>query len=530
MNQQRLKLLSLSIILVFVVVVAKLFFFQVISSYSLKNKNLSQMYKTEKILPSRGEIKDYNNFPLTTNINLYKLAIYKPNLTDELVNVFNKINAVKPNFIIDNQNSINQFTANQNQLWYVFGTPFTDSEKKQIDIDGISFEKYQTRFYPEKEMAKPILAGLEKYYNKQLTGKTGFILASKDAIGNTLLSQKTWSIPHQNGFNLHTGIYKNIQFFTEKILKEGVEKYQADSGSIIIMNSQTGKIISMASLESTPSAKNIAIGNLFEPGSIFKPLVMTMALDNQSIKPDFICDKCDRDRNIGSDIITNWDEKHHPNSNLKDIIINSDNIGMSYIIDELGEKKFLEYFQKLGLSQKSGIDLQGEAKPYPKTYWSHIDLAAASFGQGFALTQIKFLQAFNTIALDGKMIDPKIVQYLESDNEKIQIKNRPPINIFNEKATKEMKNILKYAVENGPLSSLKDKNMEVCAKSGTAQVAIGGKYNENSAIASYVGFSPCDKPKFTMIVTINNPKTAIWGSQTAAPIWYEIARYLYNLL
>jgi cell division protein FtsI/penicillin-binding protein 2 len=530
MNQQRLKLLSISIIFIFIIVVAKLFFYQVIWSYSLKNKSLSQTYKTEKILPTRGEIIDFNNFSMATNINLYKLAIYKPNLKEDLLNVFNQINTVKSNFIIDNQNTINQFSANKNQLWYVFSTPFTDQEKSQIKIDGVTFEKYQTRFYPEKEMAKPLLTGLEKYYNKQLTGKTGFMLASKDAIGNTLLTQKTWSIPHQNGFNLHTGIYKNIQFFCEKALKEGMEKYEADSGSIIIMNSQTGKIISMASLESTPSGKNIAISDLFEPGSIFKPLVMTMALDSQAIKSDYICEKCDRDRTIGNDTITNWDEKHHPDSTLKDIILNSDNIGMSFIIDELGEKRFLEYFQKLGLAQKSGIDLQGEAKPYSKTYWSHIDLATASFGQGFALNQIKFLQAFNTLALDGKMIEPKIVEYLESGQGKIQIKTRPPVSIFNQNAIKEIKDILKYAVETGPLSSLKDKDMEVCAKSGTAQVAISGKYTESSAIASYVGFSPCDKPKFTMIVTLNNPKTAIWGSQTAAPIWYEIARYLYNLL
>lgn len=516
--------------MIFVLVIIKIFFYQVIWSYSLREKSLSQMYKTEKIIPLRGEIRDVDDFPLVFNITNYKIAIYKPNLKLDLISIFNQINTIKPDFIKNNQNAINLFIGNINQKWYVFPTLFTNPEIKQIDLDGVSFEKVETRYFPETDLAKIILNGLEAYYNKQLSGKTGFILSPKDAIGNTLLTQRTWNINSTNGVNLHTGIHRNIQYYVEKTLKKGLEEYQADSGSVIIMDSKIGNIIAMSSLEASPSGKNIAISDLFEPGSIFKPLVVSIALDTNSIKPDYICPRCATPFKIGEYDITNWDEKFHPNTDLKDIIKNSDNIGMVNIMENIDQAKFLEYFQKLKLTQKTGIDLQGESKSYPKTYWSHIDLATAAFGQGFAVNQLQFLQAFNVIANNGYLIQPKIVDHFDTDNGTIQLKKPAPVQIFKNETIAEIKKILKYSVETGPLNRLKPADIEVCAKSGTAQVALGGNYTDSSVIASYVGFSPCDNAKYTMIVTLNNPKTSIWGSQTAAPIWYELTAYLSNLL
>lgn len=520
MKNQRLKILSFSIIAIFFVVIIKLFYYQAIAGFSLKEKNMAQMYKIQKISPNRGNIYDSSNFPLATNNNWYQLSIYKPNLKESLIDVLNLIDTKKTDFIINNQNVIDIFSKNENQLWYTFPTQFTKEEKDALDIDGVSFETVQDRFYPEGNLGKTVIKGLENYYDKQLSGKTGFILAPKDAIGNTLLTQKTWQINSKNGIDLKTSLKRNIQYYTEQILKKGLEQFSADSGSAIIMDSSTGGIIAMSTIEASPSGKNISISDLFEPGSIFKPLVMSMALDSNSIKPDYICPKCAGPLTIGEYTITNWDEKFHPNTDLKDIIKNSDNVGMSNIIEQLGQKKFQEYFEKLGLTQKTGIDLQGEAKPLIKNRYSKIDLATAAFGQGIAISQIEFLQAFNTIANNGIMLQPWVNKH----------KTRLPQNIFKESTITEIKNIMKYAVETGPLNKLRPSGMEICAKSGTAQIAVGGKYNENSTIASYVGFSPCFNPRFTMIVTYNNPKSSEWGSQTAAPIWYEIAEKLYNLL
>ncbi len=204
---------------------------------------------------------------------------------------------------------------------------------------------------------------------------------------------------------------------------------------------------------------------------------------------------------------------------------------MSYIISHLGLDNFLRYYQKLGLNQKTGIDLQGEAKPTVKTNWPEIDLATASFGQGIVVTQVNMLQAFNVIANNGQLVKPKVAQYFTDNLDRVSYpKKQNPITIFSPQIISQMKDILKYAVENGVVNQFRPKNLEVCAKSGTAQVAIKGSYTDSSTIASYIGFSPCNNPKFTMIVTINNPKSSPWGSSTAAPIWYELASKIDHLL
>jgi cell division protein FtsI/penicillin-binding protein 2 len=548
---QRHKILLISLTFCFFIIITRLFYWQIIKSPELKEKALSQTYKLEKVIPNRGRIFSSDNFPLVLNQTNYKISIYKPNLKDSLNNVLAKIDQAHPNFIQDNQTILDNFNNNNNQKWLDLNTLFTDPEEKQIEnIPGLSFQKTEKRYLPEDKLATDMIGfiaknsqgsnigygGLEAYYNKQLQGKTGFIWGPQDATGKTILTKKSWISPEADGQDLYTSINRSVQYQTEKILSDGIQKYDADSGSITIMDSKTGSIIAMSSLTATSSAtasasKNPAIADLFEPGSIFKPLVVTMALDKKAITTDYICTGCAHPLTIGQYTITNWDNELHPDSSLRDIIKNSDNIGMSYVINQLGLQNFLEYFQKLGLNQKTGIDLQGESKPTMKSSWPDIDLATASFGQGVVVTQINMLQAFNTIANDGVLVRPHLLNYFSDDLGNINyFRSRQGVKIFGAQSISDIKSILKYAVENGVVASLKPKDLEVCAKSGTAQVAVKGGYTDSSTIASYIGFSPCNNPKFTMIVTINNPKSSPWGSSTAAPIWYDLAEKISYLL
>ena len=549
MLKTRSKILSIALTFCFITISFRLFYWQVIKSSELKEKVINQTYKLEKTIPERGKIYSSDNFPLVLNETTYQVSIYKPNLKDELDNILNKIDQILPNFKLENNILIDKFKNNPNQKWITFTSYFNEDQKKQLEIPGLEFQQIEKRYYPENMMTKDILGiiskdyngsqigygGLEAFYQKQLKGKTGFIWAPQDATGKTILNKKSWSSESVNGRDIYTNINRSAQFYVEKLLQEGINKFSADSGSITLLEPKTGAIIAMASLNSTSSAtissiRNPAISDLFEPGSIFKPIIISMALDSKSIDTNYICTKCDRTNIIGKYFISNWNNEFHPNSSLQDIIKNSDNIGMSHIINKLGLKNFLNYYQKLGLSQKTGIDLQGEAKPSLKTEWPEIDLATASFGQGIVVTQINMLQAFNVIANDGILVKPKVVNYFTEGDKIIKNNNKIEKEVFNKKTIEDVKTILKYSVENGVVSQFKPKNLEVCAKSGTAQIAINGKYTDSSTIASYIGFSPCNNPKFTMIVTINNPKTSPWGSSTAAPIWYELASKLNDLL
>jgi len=547
--KQRSKILSIALTFCFILVSSRLFYWQIIKGPELKEKAQNQAYKLEKINPERGKIYSSDNFPLVLNETIYQLSIYKPNLKEEIDSIVNKINKVLPDFKVDNNLLIERLKNNPNQKWITFNSYFNQKQKEQLNLPGVQFQKIEKRFYPEESMAKDVLGiiskdyqgtpigygGIEAFYQKQLKGKTGFVYAPQDATGKTILNKKTWSSESVNGRNVFTSINRSAQFYVEKLLQEGINKFSADSGSITIMEPKTGAIIAMASLSNSKSAsissiRNPAISDLFEPGSIFKPIIVSMALDNKSIDTNYICSQCNSPNTIGKYSISNWNNEFYADSNLQDIMKNSDNIGMSYIINKLGLKDFLKYYQKLGLNQKTGIDLQGEAKPSLKTQWPEIDLATASFGQGIVVTQINMLQAFNAIANDGLLVKPRVVNYFTEGDKIIKNKNQIETQVFSHQTIKDIKSILKYSVENGVVDRFRPKNLEVCAKSGTAQIAIGGSYTDTSTIASYIGFSPCDQPKFTMIVTINNPKTSPWGSSTAAPIWYELASKLNDLL
>lgn len=500
---------------------------------------------------TRGQIYSSDEFPLVVNQTDYLISIYKPNLKDDLELIYQKINQIHPGFIQQNQNILDTFKKNDRQKWIDLNTFFNKSESDQLaQIPGITTNQLKSRYYPENTLAKNILGfiskdsqgnyigygGLESYYNKQLQGKTGFFWGPQDGTGKTILTKKSWNLPSSDGNNLYASINRAVQYLVEKTITEGVEKYQADSASVSIMESSTGRLIAMASVTATSSAtpsasRNPAISDLFEPGSIFKPIIMTMALDQKSIDTDFICTECSHSRTIGEYTIGNWDNSLHPDSTLKDIIKNSDNIGMSYIMTQLGLDNFLKYYKKLGLNQKTGIDLQGESRPTLKTSWPEIDLATASFGQGIVVTQINMLRAFNTIANNGVLVQPTVVDYYTNYlNNKFTPKRKSPQQVFSPESIVKMKDILKYAVENGVVNQFRPKDLEVCAKSGTAQVAVKGSYTDSSTIGSYIGFTPCNNPKFTMIVTINNPRSSPWGSSTAAPIWYDLASKINRLL
>ena len=549
MNQTRTKTVVFTLIGFYLVVVLRLFYWQIIKNPELNQKIINQTYKPEVIPATRGKIFDSLGAPLALNQTFFHLSIYKPDLKLKPENIISTITAVH-HFSDDDTNSINKFLVNSSQKWLSLKDNFTNDEISQIKDPGLTFSPTITRYYPEGALAKNILGftildqygqiqpigGLESFYQRQLQGKSGFQWESKDATGKTILTKAGWRIDTIEGRDLHTSINRQIQYQVETALQDGIAKYTADSGSITIMRPSDGAIIAMSSFTATQSAtpsatyRNPVIADLFEPGSIFKPLVMSMALDKHTINPDWICTKCGSPHQIGQYSITNWDNELHANTDLKDIIKNSDNIGMSYIIQTLGLNNFLHYYQLLGLNRKTGIDLQGEVRALPKTVWPEIDLATASFGQGLAVTQIQMLQAFNTIANNGVMTPAHLVEYYDDNGHKVTPKLPDNTDVYQLNTVNTVKTFLKYGVDNGVVAHFNSGHLDVCAKSGTAQVAINGDYSNNSTNASYIGFSPCQNPKFTMIVTINNPKSSPWGSSTAAPIWYDLAAKLQSLL
>lgn len=520
-DNSRIKTINLTIIFAFFIVIFRLFYWQVIKSPEIKSKNTFQNSKLKSILPVSGKILSSDNFPLSLGIKIYKLSIYKPNLKISIDELLQKLNEINPEIITKNTTQITNLN-NSNIKWVTLNGNFDQRQKDSLNLPGLEFEQNTIRFYPENNLAKNIVTNLESYYKRSLNGKIGFSLSSVDGTGQSILTRRNWRLLETDGIDIKTSLNRQIQNILETSIKAGLEKYQAQSASGTIIDPSTGNIIAMSYLyaNTSPNTNIGNIGNLFEPGSIFKPIVVAIGLDSKKINENFVCDDCDRERVFGQYTINNWDNTFHTNTNLKDIIKNSDNIGMSNIIQNIGKETFQKYYHSLKLDSKNEIDLIGESVSPRKIFYSDIDLATASFGQGLAVNEIQILQAFNTLANQGQLVSAHFNTNLTTN----------PIQVFSKETSSKISDILKYAVENGAISSLKPKNLEVCAKSGTAQVAIEGQYNETNTIGSYIGYSPCTNAKFTMIITINQPKNSQYGSSTAAPIWFEIAQKLSTLL
>ncbi len=530
MNQKtRHQSLLLAISIGYLLAFFRSFYWQIIRYSALKPQSQRQSYQIKKIDQTLGQIYSQDNYPITTSHTNYNLSLYKPELKDTVENIISAISSLEPQFKINDEVKIKLFLQ-PTIKWVDFNQNFSQKQSQQIQLPGLIWKKSETMSISQPDLFAPPAIAIQKYYYRQLAGQAGYLISPVDATDHIILTNKIWERPAQNGLNIITSLKPNIQKIITSELINGINTFQANSGSVTVLNPKTGYIIGIFSFVASPSATNLnsnlkPVTDLIEPGSIFKPVVLSIALDSHKISQDYLCLQCHQPLKIGTNLITNWNEQTHPNSNLFEIIKNSDNIGMSHIILQTGLPTFLSYFHQIGLDQKSHVDLFGESTPIKKSYWSEIDLAAASFGQGFAINQIQMISAFNIVANDGRFTKIKIVPEANDYSDNVTSKT-----IFQKSTTDFIKSVLKYATENGATSIYKPSDMEVCAKSGTAQIAVKGSYAKDEVNASYIGFSPCSRPKFIMAITLNNPKISSWGSSSAAPIWYKIAAKISPLL
>jgi len=423
-----------------------------------------------------------------------------------------------------------------------------------MDIEGVGFEKQEVRVYPEGSAAAHLLGfvgkdvdandvgyfGLEGYYEMSLSGKPGYASFETDAIGKPILLGDSREIRAIGGINLLTHIDKAIQSVLDRKLLAGVEKYGAVGGTAIVMNPADGSILAMSSYPSYHPVEYWEYGDeyfadpsisfSFEPGSIFKVLVMSAALDAGVVEQDTKCTICDGPYKIDKYLIETWNKKYHADSDMVDVIVNSDNVGMVFVSQKLGIDKMYDYLELFGIGQLTEIDLQGEVTPKLRERgdWSSVDLATASFGQGIAVTPIQMVHAVATIANGGVSMKPQVVDKIVGEGWEEDISPESGQRAISPKAAAEMTAMMTEAVKYYEAIWTKKGDFRVAGKTGTAQVPIKGHYDEGKTIASFVGFAPYDDPEFVMLVTLRQPSASQWGAETAAPVWYTIAEELFT--
>lgn len=440
--------------------------------------------------------------------------------------------------------------------WVSLVKSISTQQKKQIEdlnLAGVGFEQKSSRFYPEGSSSAHLLGflgsdakgegkgyfGLEGYYDGELKGISGLVRSERDALGLPILIGNFFTSEARNGKNLVLNIDRTVQFIAEKKLKEGVEKFGAKAGSVVIMDPRTGGILALAAFPSyDPSKyfsfpkeyyKNPVVADQYEPGSTFKVLVMAAAVNENLVTADTKCDICTGPVPVGGFTIRTWNNQYRPEASTKDVIVHSDNTGMVFVGRKLGQDKFYSYLENFGFGKSTDIDLQDESSPEirGKNTWKEIDLATASFGQGIAVTPIQMIRAVATIANGGNLMEPQMVKEIRDEKGSFEIKPKIVRQVFNESTAEVIKEMMVAAVEEGEAKFVKAKGFRVAGKTGTAQIPVAGHYDPNKTIASFVGFAPADNPKFVMLVRYDEPSSSIFGAETAAPTFFAIAKELF---
>lgn len=562
----RLKIFSLLFLLAFVLLIARLFYWQVIKSKDLSAQARIQYQLGKEIRAPRGNILASDGSWLAASGEAYLVYASLPDvnkpfdtIADRLAPLFSdKGESEEENklLILKEADRLKSLLKKSEVVWVPLKhkvAPTTKEKIEALDIPGIGFEFEEARIYPEASSAAHLLGfvgrntagadqgyfGLEGFYDLTLTGKPGYVSREKDARGLPILLGSSREISAIGGVGLLTHIDKTIQLMLEKKLFLGIKKYGASAGTAIVMEPKSGAILGMASFPSYDPVsyyeygdeffKNPAVSDAFEPGSIFKVIVMSSAIEEGVVTPDTKCEVCGGPMKVGRYYIETWNQVYHPDSNMVDVIVNSDNVGMAWVAQKLGADALYSHLQRFGIGSITGIDLQGEATPKlrEKDSRSVIDLATAGFGQGVAVTPIQMVATVSTIANQGIPTTPQVVDKLIGDGWEEDIKPEKKERVISAETANQITVMMVEAAKEGEAKWTHVRGFKVAGKTGTAQIPISGHYDEEKTIASFVGFAPADNPRFVMLLTLREPGSSPWASETAAPLWYDIVKDLF---
>lgn len=534
----------------------KLFYWQILKAEELAAAAEKQHWVSFEIPAKRGDILASDGFPLATSEEAFLVFASIPDLKEKPEVVASKIAPlIVEEGVEKTEQMIKQRLSREDLVWVPLRHKVSRQTKENLEklnIAGIGFEEEEKRDYPEGSISAHLLGfvgadingkdkgyfGLEGYYDLELRGQPGFVHREKDALGRPILVGESKEEKRINGKNLLTTIDRSVQLIVEEKLKIGLRRYGAVSGSVVVMEPKNGAILAMASLPSYDPAfywkydktlfPNPIIASSYEPGSTFKVLVMAAAIDSGVVSPETHCDKCAGPRNISGYTIRTWNDKYFPDSTMTEVIQHSDNVGMVFVSERLGKEKLLAYIKNFGFGKPTGIDLQEETSPplRPDGEWKPIDLATASFGQGIAVTPLQMVRAVGTIANKGGLVKAFVVKKIIGEGKEKEIPLSGGVQVIKPSTAAIITEMMVNAVDNGEAKWAKPKGFRIAGKTGTAQIPVAGHYDEEKTIASFVGFAPADEPKFVMLVTLREPTSSPWGSETAAPLWFDIAKEL----
>jgi cell division protein FtsI/penicillin-binding protein 2 len=530
--------------------------------------------QTETIYPERGDIYDRWGHLLAGNKQVYEVGAELQNVTDPQTIAAAVSSVTGADFatvlaaasipyasgkseyskLVDSvtPEEIAQLSALQKQ--YAAQASASKRGKPTPSLSGLIWSPYLERSYPEGTLAANVLGfynyldrnngrgyfGVEEKYNDLLAGTPQQVFVPNDPN----LVQQIPEVPP--GASLILTIDREIQASVEKILDENVKKTGATSGTIIVSDPRTGEILAMATTPEmdpnqywnyseifpSPTPYNRAIGQTYEPGSVFKVLTMAAALDTSTVTPDTpFLDTGSIE--IGGIYIHNWDGGAWGPQTMLGCMQHSLNVCLAWVGTQLGPTKFYDYVRAFGIGNKTGIDLAGEVN-WPLRLpgdgqWFPVDLGTNSFGQGVAVTPIQMVMAIDAVANDGKMMAPHILRSMIENGRQY---NTPPQVVgtpISAETAHTLTAMLTQSLE-GESSDALVPGYSMAGKTGTASIPTETGYSSSLTNASFVGWGPSDNPQFLVYIWLEKPQTSEWGSVVAAPVFSEVVKSLVVLM
>lgn len=532
------------------VLVLRLVHLQVLNAHEYRNIVLNQNQNTIDIIPKRGTIFDRNGTILAKSLPNPSVFFQPPQgeTIDSQLDKIHKISAICNLSTLELKSIQSQIEQKKN---YIYIRRKIDPKKAEmvmnLKLNGIGLEIQNKRFYPQGKLASHLIgkvgmddngqSGIELKYDSVLLGFSGTRLMFRDANSNYYQTEIIEQpIP---GKDLILTIDETIQYIAEKELAKAVMTHKADGGIVIIAHPGTGEIWALANypdfdLNHPPSEiekwnRIKAIHEVFDPGSTFKILTASAALDSGNVRLSDVFD-CSIDLKKGGKIFKDHDEFEM--LVFSDVIIHSSNIGTVQIGELTGEQNFYDMIRNYGFGQKTGVDLPAEERGLlnPIEEWTSGTLAFLSIGYEISVTAIQILQAVNVIANRGVSTKPMIVKNIVLSPEKMQKQPTEYRRVISEEIATQLLNIFQQVTEVGTGTAAHIEGYSTAGKTGTAQKFDKniGRYSSNMHTASFVGFAPVEDPLFSMIVVIDNPKGLFYGGQVAAPVFREIGRQIFR--
>ena len=528
------------LLLIVTLVLSRLVILQLVQAADLKARGIERRTTDKSLLPERGTIFDAQGHVLAQSIPVKEIYADPKTLSnlinnkqygktkEDVAKQLGTILAIKPQDILDK--------LNKNYAWISLDHQVDVSKADEImalKIPGINFNEEEKRVYPMENFAASALGivnleghgveGVESYYDKALFGIPGFKSQEQDTKDRSILDALHQIDPTRPGNNIALTLDSTIQYLVEQQLNELQQATKANSVTILAMDPKTGRILGMGSRptfdpteydKAAPDARrNLSIGMSYEPGSTFKIITGSAALEEGTIHPS------DTFKDPGFLVIpprkiTNWDsdQKPHGNPTFTKGMQLSSNVVLAQVGLKLGKESFYTYLSAFGFGSKTGIDISGEESGLllPLDKVREIDLATMSFGQSNSVTPIQLLTAISAVANGGTLYRPYIVDKITTPDGQLVQQQKPTAvrQVITKATATQMTEILKQVVSDGTGGLAKIPGISVAGKTGTAQKVDPktGQYSPTDFIASFAAYAPAEDPKIAVLVIIDSPK------------------------